>query len=476
MASTRGTRREAATLAFEALSIEGGLLSADWLARVAQLSAGGQGEADYRIPKGLNLRDEIGRYWRIAQAHWVEFDAGRRTSADPGALADRFVQALLRESFGFASLSATEPAAIAGRIHPVRLSALGGRVPLVIAPAGAGVDALAATYGDGVRRRSAFGLTQEYLNAVDGARWGLTSDGCSLRIVRDNASLTRPAWVEADLARIFIEELYADFAALWLLAHETRFGRPDQPVDDCALETWRKAGREEGTRAREHLRRGVEDALLALGQGFLTHPDNQALRASLQDGSLTTIAYLHESLRLVYRLIFLLTIEERGLLHPEGAPDSARSLYTEGYGIRRLRDRAVKRSAHDRFSDLWEGTKIVFRALAAGESTLALPALSGIFARSHCATLDAARLENRALLLAVFRLSWLREDTGLARVNWRDMGPEELGSVYKACLSSCRRSRRRGASSPSRPAARQGETRGRPLAATTPQTVSCRSF
>lgn len=434
MAFTSSTRREAATLAFEALSIEGGLLSADWLARVAQLSAGGQGEADYRIPKGLNLRDEIGRYWRIAQAHWVEFDAGRRTSADPGALADRFVQALLRESFGFNSLSATEPTAIAGRAYPVRLIALGGRLPLVVAPAGVGLDTLAATYGDGVRRRSAFGLTQEYLNAVDGARWGLASDGCSLRIVRDNASLTRPAWVEADLARIFTEELYADFAALWLLAHETRFGRPDQPADDCALETWRNSGREEGTRARAHLRRGVEDALLALGQGFLAHPDNQALRASLQDGSLTTSAYFQQLLRLVYRLIFLLTIEERSLLHPEGATDSARSLYAEGYGIRRLRDRAVKRSAHDRFSDLWEGTKVVFRALAGGESTLALPALAGIFAKSHCATLDAARLENRALLLAVFRLSWLREDTGLARVNWRDMGPEELGSVYESLL------------------------------------------
>jgi hypothetical protein len=64
------TRRagKPAQLAFEALAIEGGLLSPDWLARAAQLEAGGQSEADYRIPKGLNLRDEIGRYWRIAQA------------------------------------------------------------------------------------------------------------------------------------------------------------------------------------------------------------------------------------------------------------------------------------------------------------------------------------------------------------------------------------------------------------------------
>ena len=76
MAVRRRPRQREAQLAFEALSIEGGLLSPDWLSRVGQLSAGAQTEADYRVPKGLNLRDEIGRYWRIAQAHWRDFDSG----------------------------------------------------------------------------------------------------------------------------------------------------------------------------------------------------------------------------------------------------------------------------------------------------------------------------------------------------------------------------------------------------------------
>jgi hypothetical protein len=44
------------------------------------------------------------------------------------------------------------------------------------------------------------------------------------------------------------------------------------------------------------------------------------------------------------------------------------------------------------------------------------------------------RLENRAHLLAMYRLCWLRDESGLARVNWRDMGPEELGSVYEGLL------------------------------------------
>lgn len=329
-------------LGFEAISIEGGILSPEWLSRIAQLSAGAQSESDYRIPKGLNLRDEIGRYWRIAQAHWSEFSAGRAGNADSHVLAIRFIESLMRDAFGFSSLTKNAPVPIAQRSYPIGMSALAGRVPVVVGSSASGIDAPAADFGDGGRRRSAFGLAQEYLNAKDGALWGVASDGMLLRIVRDNASLTRPAWIEADLQRIFTEQRYADFAALWLLVHETRFGRADQPVMECALEGWRNAGREEGTRAREHLRRGVEDALLSLGQGFLAHPDNQELRADLRSGSLSTKDYFNQLLRLVYRLIFLLTVEERGLLHAADAREEAKRLYASGYSLRRLRDRSVK--------------------------------------------------------------------------------------------------------------------------------------
>jgi hypothetical protein len=434
MAARRKSKPREAKLAFEALSIEGGLLSPEWLSKVAQLQAGTQAEADYRIHKGLNLRDEIGRYWRIAQAHWADFKSSSEAKADPKATAERFVLALLRDAFGFTALASVEPAVLQDRKYPIHHATLGGRVPVVVALADSGLDTLSPTFGDGARRRSAFGLAQEYLNAQEGALWGIASDGVALRIVRDNASLTRPAWIEADLERIFTEDRYADFAALWLLCHESRFGRNGQPVAECTLEAWRNAGRDEGTRAREHLRRGVEEALVALGQGFLSHAENVGLRTDLQNGAISAKDFFNQLLRLVYRLIFLLTVEERGLLHPDGTSDATKALYANGYGIRHLRERSVKRSAHDHFSDLWEATMVVCRALAVGESRLGLPALAGIFAGNQCPTLDGAKLENWALLVAVFKLAWLREDGSLSRVNWRDMGPEELGSVYESLL------------------------------------------
>lgn len=219
----RRSRAREAQLGFEAIAIEGSLLSPEWLSKVAQVAADFQSESDYRIPKGLNLRDEIGRYWRIAQAHWKEFAAGLTSSVDRAALAERFVTSLLRESFGFTSLARVAAPVLSERYYPIGYTALGLRVPVVIAPATSGIDTLTPTFGDEGRRRSAFGLAQEYLNAAEGAVWGIATDGSTLRILRDNASLTRPAWIEADLARIFTEERYADFAALWLLLHETRF-------------------------------------------------------------------------------------------------------------------------------------------------------------------------------------------------------------------------------------------------------------
>jgi hypothetical protein len=434
MANRRNVRRRHTELAFDALAIEGGLISADWLSKVAQLQAAHQAEVDYRIPKGLNLRDEIGRYWRMAQALWSEFATAPEGSASDNALAAKFIVVLLRDIFGCATLEPTAPSEISGRIYPIGHTALNGRVPVVIAGTGAGLDAPKSQFGDGGRRRSAFGLVQEYLNAADDVLWGVATDGLVLRIARDNASLTRPTWNEADLARIFTEERFADFAVLWLLIHETRFGSSDAPAADCILEKWRAAGREEGTRARDHLRQGVEEALQLLGQGFLSQPDNTALRLALHAGTLTTRSYFQQLLRLVYRLIFLLTVEERDLLHPADNLDTAKRLYSNGYGLRRLRERSSKRNAHDRFCDLWETLKITFRGVAHGEPRLALPPLGGLFAQDQCPTLDAARLENRALLGAVYRLVWMREKSGLSRVNWRDMGPEELGSVYESLL------------------------------------------
>ena len=40
--------------------------------------------------------------------------------------------------------------------------------------------------------------------------------------------------------------------------------------------------------ASEQLRGGLEESLVVLGHGFLSHPENEALRAELRSGELST--------------------------------------------------------------------------------------------------------------------------------------------------------------------------------------------
>lgn len=430
-------RRNEATIEFDAISIEGGLLPPEWLGRVAALEAGAQSPVDYGIKKGLQLRDEITRNWRMAEALWAEFASARVQQGHAAdAVTQAFVRQLLVDVFGFADLAAAGARVVGDRSFPIGFEGLGGRVPVVVATASEGLDDSVVRHGDGARRRSAWGALQEYLNASDGVLWGVACNGYRIRLGRDNASLTRPAWLEGDLERIFTEERFADFSVLWLVLHASRFGRADQAPEEAPLEAWRAQARERGSRARAQLRTGVEAALGELGQGFVAHPANADLRALLAAGTLTPQEYFNELLRLVYRVIFLLTLEEREILHPADAGEEARRLYAEGYGLRRLRERAVRRAGFDRHTDQWASLRPVFSALGrpGGEPALGLRGLGGLFASDQCPHLDAAEIENRALLTALFRLAWIREGGALARVNWRDMGPEELGSVYESLL------------------------------------------
>lgn len=192
---------------------------------------------------------------------------------------------------------------------------------------------------------------------------------------------------------------------------------------------------------RDGLRNGVEQALLTFGAGFLQHPANSALRAALHDGKLSKDAYFQQLLRLIYRLIFVFTVEERGVLHPQdgsGESLAARRAYAEGYALARLRELCLKRRARTRHDDQWQAIRIVFRGLARGEPRLALPALGGLFAPGQCPNLDAASLDNAHLFTALQHLRWAVVTQGrgssLTPVGYRNMGPEELGSVYESLL------------------------------------------
>ena len=406
--------------AWPSLSLEGNLIAPAMVASVDRREASEQTEADYRIRKGLTIREEISTAFRVGQSHFDTFARIANPSADATR---RFIKAFLQETFGFDDLVPADGA----------LSFIaGGRVPIVVVPSSdEKLDRRSATLSTDRTRSPAFAL-QDYLNEHDETLWGLVTNGTLIRLMRDNASLTRPAYIEADLSQIFTNEDAASFAVLWLLIHRTRFGVAGAPASDCALERWRDAGSKEGEVARDRLAVQVQIALKVLGSGFLeANPD---LRDKLQSGEINLTEWFNELLRLVYRLIFLMVAEDRNLLHPEKAKTDARKLYAEGYSLGQLRAQCYRAASWDKHHDRYEGIKIVFHALTHGQEALALPALGGLFAGDKLPHLETARLRNRAFMEALYRLSWLDQKTGMVPVNWRAMETEELGSVYESLL------------------------------------------
>lgn len=453
-------RKHTATLNLPTLRLEGGLFLPDMLEKAALGQARLQAEADYGIPKGLKLKDEYSRAFQIACAQWRSFaPLLERTDFDAQRATATFVTELLRDAFGYVSVGAVTSIDLGERSYPITHLASAPHqsihpqhnVPIVVAPHTLGLDDADTRFaiaGSGSRKKTAFQLAQELLNASPDHEWALVTNGKTLRLLRDAATLTRPSYLEVDLQDLLSGQRFAEFAYVWRLLHASRAGLVGGTAEASApvvWEAWREAGQEEGTRVRDGLRLGVTEALLTLGQGFVQHPANDALRLALQDGSLTKEAYFAQLLRLIYRFIFIFSVEERGLVpnapQTDDDPATARAklaasqTYAQGYALARLRDMSLRRRARSRFDDLWQGVKIVFKGLAHGESRLGLPALGGLFAPAQCPTLDAAQLTNADLLAAMKSMRWASQSGGsLAPIDYRNMGTEELGSVYESLL------------------------------------------
>ncbi|MEP0547501.1 MAG: N-6 DNA methylase [Rhodothermales bacterium] len=422
---------------FQSVKTEGAILPMDLLQRVADQDAdlGGLRPQDYGLAKNEKLGEAASRSWNRLQGLWAAFrderlrldaleDARGTTETREGWLLPLF------EELGYGRLK-TETYEIEGKRYPVShgyrhlpVHLLSYKVDLDRKSAGV---AGAATYAP-------HAMTQELLNRSDEHLWAILTNGLKLRLLRDNASLTRQAYVEFDLEAMFEGEAYADFAVLWLTAHASR--TEGATPEACWLERWSVQAHEQGTRALDALRDGVQQAIEHLGAGFIAHRENEALREALRSGDLDPQDYYRQLLRLVYRLIFLFTAEDReALLDPKG-DDAAKERYAKYYSTAALRALAEKRRGSARHGDRWEQLKLIMRALGeTGEPRLALPALgSFLWSDDAIGTLAQSKLANEPFLEAVRALSLVEQDRVRRSVDYKHLGPEELGGIYESLL------------------------------------------
>jgi len=440
----RPASRRRRPFAFQHVTTVGPMLPTDVLERVAAEETQklpGLRPSDYGLAPGERLGEAITRSWtRLTDIHRA-FSADLAASPLLDTAASPTFKQWLRfffQELGYGSLTATPTArtlddASPGQTFPI--SHQWNHVPIHLV--GANVPLDRRTVGvAGASRSAPHSLLQEWLNRSEGSLWGIVSNGRQLRLVRDNVSMTRQAFVEFDLEALFKGQSFADFRLLWLVLHATRFDIPaDGQPHECLIEQWHVEGATVGTRVLGELSTGVKQAIEALGRGFLAHPESGPLRSALASGTLAPQEYYRQLLRLVYRLLFLFVTESRDLLLDPAAPRRACEIYKTYYSAARLQALAAT-TRGNRHHDLYASLQLVMTALGgSGSPALGLPGLGGyLWSDAALGLLGSSALSNASLLAAVRSLSTIVDKDGRRAVDYKNLGSEELGGVYEQLL------------------------------------------
>lgn len=431
---------------FTTIHSEGSLLPLDLLQRVVAPESGTMGTGSTRLDgltpaayhlEGERLNEAINQSWNRVRGYWSRFQVARTKllASDQGTTLtrERWLLPLFSE-LGYGRLTLVPAIEMDDRSYPI--SHRWNATPLHFISYKVGLDE--RPHGkSGTVRTSSYSLVQEVVNRDPRYLWGMVSNGLCLRLLRNNASLTRQSYIEFDFEAMLEGEVYADFALFWLLCHQSRF-EGERPAE-CWLERWLHEAQQQGIRALELLRTGVERAIQALGSGFLAHTagaGNRALRDDLRSGALSTQDYYRQLLRLVYRLIVLFVAEDRGILFHPQAGTIERERYHAFYSTQRLRQLAERRNG-TRHTDLFYTLRLITEKLGAtdGCPELGLPALNGfLFSREATPALDPCAIANSHLLDCIRALAFTMDKQRRRAVDYKNLGSEELGSVYESLL------------------------------------------
>lgn len=420
---------------FPSIRIEGGLLASDTLDELIAGKLTGQKPADFGLDVRRNLTDEIAAVFTDTRALWGVFQnrRARLSEADSTTTITRDAWMIpFLGLLGYEMHYNQRAHEVDGATFAVSHRAGEPEDALPVHIVGVGQD-LGRIASSGRPRLSPHALVQEYLNRTEHV-WGLVTDGETLRLLRDSTFVRRQAYVEFDLREMLEEQRFQDFAVLYRLLHRTRLPRVMTESEAAFVERYHQRSIEQGGRVRERLRDGVEECITRLANGFLRHPANDDLRRRVVPDAapnerLTAENLYRQLLRLIYRLLFLLVSEDRGLV-------SAGSVYREHYGVARLRRLLDNQAAYSSDDDLWHSLRVLWSALTDEQygRFLSVAPLNGeLFAWQD---LDDFSVTNRALLDAFWRLAYYQDSAAgpSRRVNYAALDVEELGSVYESLL------------------------------------------
>lgn len=266
-------------------------------------------------------------------------------------------------------------------------------------------------------------------------RWGLLTNGRFWRLYWSQARARAEGFVEIELPAL-LDDLPPPVPAgadsqHWLRVFMLLFGRralvPEGARGETFLDLALYEGRRYEQQVTEALSRIVFDRVypelvLAIGRAAPDpRPLDRAWRTEVRDASL----------RLLYRLLFLLYAEDRDLLPVRH--DGYRQ-----YALQPMRDEAAaiidgSRTASDQRTIWWPRLTNLFVAIANGDTGMGLPPYNGgLFDEREAPLLSRISLSDLTLARLIDALS--READSRRWINYRDLSVQHLGSIYERLL------------------------------------------
>ena len=281
---------------------------------------------------------------------------------------------------------------------------------------------------DAKRRRTPHRQILRYLTAADidsegKVRWGILTNGTVWRLYDHRTRPRSTAFFEAKLENILKSDDEDELRTFYLL-----FNRDSFIPKDGATTTFLESALQEGKRYEEKVAQDLS--------GVVFDEVFPKLVKALAERSNEDLSTVHRTaLILLYRILFVLYAEDRGLL-----PVNDRNYAT--YGMRKLlRDDIREKIAEDiRFSSnatkYYDNLATLFQMIDVGDDSIGLPPYNGgLFTDTAAPILSQVRLDDETIAPVIFALSHTKTEEGEPRfVNYRDMSVQQLGSIYERLL------------------------------------------
>jgi len=282
------------------------------------------------------------------------------------------------------------------------------------------------------QQRTPAGQVLRYLRRADdlthGAmRWGILSNGQCWRLYYAGARSVAEEFFEMDLPQVLRDQNRYGLKYFVMLFRPQAFV---PGVNSQSLHEWILS---EGRRYEEQVAANLSDMVFHQVFPKLT----KALAAAAEDvGQPLTepscLAKVREAaLTLLYRLLFILYAEDRGLL-------PVQNLRYDDYSLRQRRDDVKRRKdAKDVFSTqfcrYWSHLQDLCQAIDQGDPSIGLPPYNGgLFNAARTPLLAAVSLNDQVMADVLVALSF--DCTTGGYINYRDLSVEQLGSIYERLL------------------------------------------